>query len=228
MSYIFMLNIHLYQWKLLVLSVNMCANVFSELCNSQQATQRLQILLYMPVFRSGSSASLLFWTSVPISSNLLDISPFMFHEIFIFTYWKLNSECCCSVTKSCPTFCDPVNCSMPSFPILYHLPAFAQTLVHWVSDAILPFHPLLPPSPPAFHPSHRIKAWAFTKFFFFFFFKFNQLGDILNLLLSLMSSVHPKSPSPIWIYVLFLQKLYFLLYWLSFMPLFSTFIDHCG
>ena len=70
-----MFNIHLYQWKLLALSVNMCANVLMELCNSQQATQRLQILLYMPVFRSGSSALLLFWTSVSISSNFWTAHP---------------------------------------------------------------------------------------------------------------------------------------------------------
>ena len=33
-----------------------------------------------------------------------------------------------------------------SFPILRYLLEFAQTHVHWVSDAIQPFHPLLPPS----------------------------------------------------------------------------------
>ena len=56
-----------------------------------------------------------------------------------------------SVTKSCPTLCNPMDCSTPGFPILHSLPEFAQTQihVHWVSDAIQPFHPLLPPSPPA-------------------------------------------------------------------------------
>ena len=29
--------------------------------------------------------------------------------------------CCCSVTKSCPTFCNPMDCSMPGFPVLHHL-----------------------------------------------------------------------------------------------------------
>ena len=54
----------------------------------------------------------------------------------------LTSFCCCSVAKSCPTLCDPVNCSMPGFPVLHYLPEFAQTHVHWVSDAIQPSHPL--------------------------------------------------------------------------------------
>ena len=46
---------------------------------------------------------------------------------------------CCSVTKSCPTLCDPMNCSMPGFPVLHCLPEFAQTHVHQVGDAIQPF-----------------------------------------------------------------------------------------
>jgi len=28
----------------------------------------------------------------------------------------------CSVTQSCPTLCNPVDCSMPGFPVLHHLP----------------------------------------------------------------------------------------------------------
>ena len=44
--------------------------------------------------------------------------------------------CCGSVTKSCPTLCTPMNCSTPGFPVLNYLPEFAQTHVHWVSDAI--------------------------------------------------------------------------------------------
>ena len=46
---------------------------------------------------------------------------------------------CCSVAKSCPTICDPVECSTPGFPVLHYLLEFAQTHVHWVSDAIQPF-----------------------------------------------------------------------------------------
>ena len=52
--------------------------------------------------------------------------------------------CCCSVAQSCPTLCDPMDCSTPGFPVLHYLPEFAQTHVHWVSDAIQPSPPLLP------------------------------------------------------------------------------------
>ena len=33
--------------------------------------------------------------------------------------------------------CNPMNYSMPGFPVVYHLPEFSQTHVHWVSDATL-------------------------------------------------------------------------------------------
>jgi len=53
----------------------------------------------------------------------------------------------CSVARSCPTLCDPMDCSTPGFPVLHHLLEPAQTHVHWVSNAIQPSHPLSSPSP---------------------------------------------------------------------------------
>ena len=41
-----------------------------------------------------------------------------------------------SVTQSCPTLCDPMNCSMPGLPVHHQLPEFTQTEVHRISDAI--------------------------------------------------------------------------------------------
>ena len=56
---------------------------------------------------------------------------------------------CCSVAQSCPILCNPIDCSMLGFPVLHHLPEFAQTHVHYVGDAIQPSHSLSSPSPPA-------------------------------------------------------------------------------
>ena len=56
-----------------------------------------------------------------------------------------------SVAQSCLTLCDPVDCSMPGFPVPQHLPELVQTHVHWVGDAIQPSHPLSSPSPSAFN-----------------------------------------------------------------------------
>ena len=64
-------------------------------------------------------------------------------------------HCCCSVTKSWPALWDPKDCSTPGFPVLHHLPEFAQTHVHWGSDAIQPSHPLSPLSPPALNLSQH-------------------------------------------------------------------------
>ena len=41
-----------------------------------------------------------------------------------------------SVAQSCPTLCDPMNCSLPGLPVHHQLPEFTQTHVHWVGDAI--------------------------------------------------------------------------------------------
>ena len=39
----------------------------------------------------------------------------------------LTRSCCCWIPKSCLTFCDPMDCSIPGFPVLHYLPEFAQT-----------------------------------------------------------------------------------------------------
>ena len=60
-----------------------------------------------------------------------------------------------SLAQSCPTLCNPMNCSTPGLPVHHQLPEFTQTHVHRVSDAIQPSvsscHPLplLPPIPPS-------------------------------------------------------------------------------
>ena len=49
-----------------------------------------------------------------------------------------------SVTQSCPTLCEPMDCSTPGFPVHYQLLELTQTHVHWVGDAIQPSHPVIP------------------------------------------------------------------------------------
>ena len=80
-----------------------------------------------------------------------------------------------SVTQSCPTLCDPMDCSTPGFPVYHQLPEPTQTHVHWVGDTIQPSHPLSSPSPPALNLSqhqglfkwisslHQVaKYWSFS------------------------------------------------------------------
>ena len=60
-----------------------------------------------------------------------------------------------SVTQSCLTLGDSMNCSTPGLPVHHQLPEFTQIHVHQVSGAIQPSHPLSSPSPPAFYLSQH-------------------------------------------------------------------------
>ena len=51
-----------------------------------------------------------------------------------------------SVTQSCLTLCDPMDCSAPGLPVHHQLLEFTQTHVRWTGDAIQPSHPLLSPT----------------------------------------------------------------------------------
>ena len=66
-----------------------------------------------------------------------------------------NIFVCYSVTKLCPTLCNPMDYSVPGFPVLHHLLEFDQAHVHLVGNAIQPSYPLLSPSPPAFNLSQH-------------------------------------------------------------------------
>ena len=68
-----------------------------------------------------------------------------------------------SVAQLCPTLCDPMNCSTPSFPVHHQLLELAQTHIRRVGDATQSYH-LSSPSPPAFNLSqhHQVaKVLAF-------------------------------------------------------------------
>ena len=70
-------------------------------------------------------------------------------------FFLLHTSICCSVAKLCLTLCDPMDGSMPGFPVLHHLPELVQIDIHWVRDIIQPSHPLSSPSPPAFNLSQH-------------------------------------------------------------------------
>ena len=55
------------------------------------------------------------------------------------------------VSQSCPTLCDPMNCSTPGFLVHHQLPELTQTHVHQLGDANQPSHPLSFPAPPTFN-----------------------------------------------------------------------------
>ena len=84
-------------------------------------------------------------------------------------YSKVIQLCiyiCYSVAKLYLTLCNPMDCSTPGSPVLHYLLEFAQTHVHWVSDAIQPSYPLLLPSPLALNfPQHKCLLWWKSQLF---------------------------------------------------------------
>ena len=113
-----------------------------------------------------------------------------------------------SVAQSCPTLCNPMNCSTLGFPVHHQLPELAQTHVHRVGDAIQPSHPLSSPSPPAFNlsqhpglfqfPIRRPKYWSFS-------FSINPSNEYSGLisfrmdwldLLAVQGTLKESSPTP--------------------------------
>ena len=104
----------------------------------------------------------------------------MIFKVLSISLWSCIILCICSVqfssvTQSCPTLSDPMDCSTPGFPVHDQLLEFTQTHVYQVGDTIQPSHPLssllLPPS---IFPSIRVfsnesvlpirwpKYWSFS------------------------------------------------------------------
>ena len=50
-------------------------------------------------------------------------------------------------SQSCPTLCDPMDCSMPGLPVPHCLLQFAQVHAQCISDAVQPSYTLTPSSP---------------------------------------------------------------------------------
>ena len=82
-----------------------------------------------------------------INSSMLHIASLFLQVGSLGIEWLVF--CFSSITQSCPTLCNPVDCSTPGFPVHHQLLEFTQTHVHWVGDAIQPSYPLSSPSPPA-------------------------------------------------------------------------------
>ena len=101
-------------------------------------------------------ARILEWVAIPFSRQSSWPRDWTLTSCRFFTVWAMKEALeregslkitysfilCCSVTKSCLTLCNSMDCIMPVFPVVHYLLELAQTHVHWVSDAIQPSHPL--------------------------------------------------------------------------------------
>ena len=103
-----------------------------------------------------NSCSLSWWCHPTISAPVIPFSSrFQFFQCASLFKWVSSSHSVqfSSLSQSCPTLCDPMNCSIPGLPVHHQLTEFTQTHIHRAGDAIQPSHPLSSPSPPSPNPS---------------------------------------------------------------------------
>ena len=122
--------------------------------------------LYRPLLQRWEKKHLILSICYSEESHRTPLPGNMFQQKSVITAFLLPPSSCLahrtflempqfsSVAQSCPTLCDPMNCSTQGLPVHHHLPEFTQTHGHRVGDAIQPSHPLhplllLPPIPPS-------------------------------------------------------------------------------
>ena len=98
----------------------------------------------------------------------------------IHAYTYTLRKCCLapqfsSVAQSCPTFCNPMDCSTLGSPVHHQLPELAQTNIHGVRNAIQPPHLLSSPSTPAFNLSQHQGLFQWVS-------SLHQVAKVLELL----------------------------------------------
>ena len=107
-------------------------------------------------FASICSHSAMSMMPMPSKSSSFFCPPHFPHLVGKFTLQQRSVQFS-SVSKSCPTLCDPMDHSTPGLPVHHQLPGFTETHVHQVGDAIQPSYPRSSPSPPApIPPSIRV------------------------------------------------------------------------
>ena len=102
-----------------------------------------------------------------ISGQIVDVM------LYISSRWPDSVKCIdwvnlvqfSSVAQSCPTLCDPMNCSTPGLPVHHQLPEFPQTHDRWchpaISSSVVPFssYPQFLPALESF-PMSQLFAWG--------------------------------------------------------------------
>ena len=124
--------------------VYMCSHFLSQF-NLFKITLLIVTLLFFLIYFFS------YWSNIYSYLNLWILPRYKLQDtsgLFIFVVVRLLSQLCLIL-------CNPMNCSTRSFPVLHCLLKFAQTDVHWISDAIQPSHPLLPASPLALNLSQH-------------------------------------------------------------------------
>ena len=99
---------------------------------------------------------------------------------------KFIDYCCCSVTKWCPTLCDPMDCSMPGFPVHHRLPELAQLMS---VESVMPSNHLILCCPPEECPTHQSQKREFYTFLIGYYNKSKECLKVVKILLDPLSSL---------------------------------------
>ena len=118
------------------------------------------------------------------------------------TLWTTTRIFLFLLTQSCLILCDPTDCSKPDTPVFHHLLEFAQTHVHWVSDAInhlVPFSSCLqffPASGSFLESALRVrwpKYWSFS----FSISPSNECSELIPFRITVLISLQSKGLSKV-------------------------------
>ena len=137
-------SFYLLETKHPILSPLSCSTFFY--LRSQGQCLQEPLVKMAPETKSFFHSQVIYPTGMPMDQRPVRLEP---------SLWVLTLVQFSSVTQTCPTLCDPIECSTPGFPVHHQLPELTQTHVSWVGDAIQPSHPLSSPSPPAFNLSRH-------------------------------------------------------------------------
>ena len=147
-------NINLAIWEYFSLS-----SYFSTYCYYLKRILRNCLLGSQMRYKHTHSFVLLWYTHTTLNSEFVWIKIYYCYHIILLKQLSIalysSSVQFSSVTQSCPTICDPMDCSTPGLPVHHQILELIQTHVHWVGHAIQPSHTLSPPSPPAFNLSQH-------------------------------------------------------------------------
>ena len=138
------LCIYLFTYLTIYLSIRLCISLFCSLF--------LYVSQYL-ICLIKSLLTYLFWSFSKriFPKGFMSIHTFRSKNIFNALYICSQFS---SLAQSCPTLCNPMDCSTPGLPVHHQLPEFTQTHVHWVMS-IQPSHSLSSPSAPALNLSQH-------------------------------------------------------------------------
>ena len=144
-------------------------------------SESFNFLMNLFIYFSGIDLWLFFMLSIaPV------LFPYLIPHIGANTTF-INISCSCSISQSCLTLCDPVDCSKPGFPVLHHLPrACSSSSIELVMPSnhliLCCLHLLLPSIFPSIRAFSNVSALhiRWQKYWSFSFSPSNEYSELIS------------------------------------------------